>query len=60
MIRYYSYWVFSTGEVMAPLFQSLDDSKEFSVIYVVVSFGRSEGGGVVSAGVQVSVGVLLH
>ena len=51
MIRYYGYWMFCTGEVMAPLFQGLDDGEEFSVIYVVVSFGGSEGGGVVSTGV---------
>ena len=51
MIRYDSYRMFSTGEVMAPLFQGQDDSEEFPVIYVVVSFGGSEGGGVVSTGV---------
>ena len=60
MIRYYSYWVFHAREVVAPLFQSLDDSEEFSVIDVVVSFSGREGGGMISTGVKVSVRILLY
>ena len=60
MIRYYGYWMFHTREVVTPLLQGLDDSEEFSVVDVIVSFGGGESGRVVSAWVKVSVGVLLH
>ena len=60
VIRYYSYWVFSASEVVAPLLQGLDDSEKFSIIYVIVSFGGREGGRVISARMKVSIRVLLH
>ena len=60
MICYYGYRVFHASEVMAPLFQGLDNSKQFSVVDVVVSFGGRKGGGMISTRVKVSVRVLLH
>ena len=60
MIRYYSHRVFGASEIVAPLLQGLDDSEEFSVVNVIVSFGGGEGGRMISAGMKVSVGVLLH
>ena len=60
MIRYYGYQVFCAHEVVVPLFQGLDDRKEFSIVDVVVSFSRRKGGGMISTGVKVSIRVLLH
>ena len=60
MIRYHGYRVFCASEVMAPFFQGLDDCKEFSIIDIVVSFSRREGGRTISTRVEVSVKVLLH
>ena len=60
MICYDSYQVFRACEVVAPLFQGLDDSEEFPVVDVVVSFSRREGGRMVSTRVKVPVSILLH
>ena len=60
MICYYGYRVFHACEVVAPLFQGLDDSEEFPVVDVVVSFSRREGGRMVSTRVKVPVRILLH
>ena len=46
-------------EVMLPGLQSSDDSKEFSVVDVVVSFHRGEQLGEVGAGVPLIVRVSL-
>ena len=43
-----------------PFLQSLDDSEEFSVVDIIISFGGGESGRVVSARMKVSVRVLLH
>ena len=56
----YHYWVFGSGKIMPPLLQGLDDSKEFPIINVIVSLSGREGGRVISAGMEISIGVLLH
>ena len=38
----------------------MDDCQEFSVIDVIVSFGRGEGLGQVQAGVPITIGVSLE
>ena len=60
MIHYYNHWVFGSGEIMMPLLQCLDDSKELLIIDVVVPFHGGEGGRMIGAGVKVSIGVFLH
>ena len=44
----------SSLQVLLPLDKGKDNSKEFAIIDVIVSFGRREGLGKVSAGVKVS------
>ena len=60
MICYYGHRVFHAREIMVPLFQGLDDSEEFSVVNVIVSFGGGKGSRMICAGMEVTVGVLLH
>ena len=60
MVHDNRYRMFHSGKVVSPFLEHLDDSQEFSVIDVVVLFSGGEGGGMVGAGVKVSVGVLLH
>ena len=55
MICYHYHQVFSSGEVVAPLLQGLDDHKEFSIIDVIVSFCRREGGKVICTGMEISI-----
>ena len=45
---------------MSPLFQGLDDCKELPIVDVIILLRRREGGGMISTGMEVSVGVLLH
>ena len=52
--------VFCSGEVMPPFLECLDYCQEFSIVNVIVSFSWREGGGVIHAGMKVSIGVLLH
>ena len=42
------YWVGASYEEVSPIFEASDDGQEFSVVDVVVSFGRVECLGVVS------------
>ena len=56
----YNHQVFSSGEVVLPFLQSLNNSKEFSIIDVVVLFHQGEGGGMISAGVEIPIRVFLH
>ena len=60
MIGDYCYRVFSSGEVVSPLLQGLDDSEEFPIINVIVLLSGREGGRVISTGMEISIGVLLH
>ncbi len=48
MVREDDYWVGASCEEVSPVFEASDDGQEFSVVDVVVSFGRVEGLGVVS------------
>ena len=57
MIHYSYHQMFSSGEVMMPFLQGLDDSKELSIIDGIVLIGGRKGGRMVSTGVKVSVGV---
>ena len=52
--------MFSSSKKVAPLLQGLDDHKEFSVIDVVVSFCWGESGRLISTGMEIPVGILLH
>ena len=47
-------------QVLFPFNKGEDNSKEFPIIYVVVSFSRREGLGKVSTGVKVSCLICLH
>ena len=60
MICYHYHWVFSSGEVVVPLLQGLDDHKEFSIIDVIVSFCQREDGRVICTGMEISVRIFLH
>ena len=60
MISDYHYWVFGSGKVVPPLLQGLDPGEEFPIINVIVSFSGRESGRVISAGMEISIGVLLH
>ena len=60
MIRDYHYRVFGSSEVMLLFFYGLNSSKEFSVMDIIISFHWRKGSGMVGAGVEVSIGVLLH
>ena len=60
MVSYDDYWVFSASEIVAPLLQGSDDRMKFPVIDIIILLGQREGFQVVSTGVKVSIGVLLH
>ena len=60
MVHDNCYLVFCSCEVVSPLLECLDDCQEFSVIDIVIPLNRGKGGGMVGAGVKVSVGVPLH
>ena len=60
MVSDYCYQVFGSSKIVLPLLQGLDNGEEFPIINVIVSLGRREGGGVISAGMEISIGVLLH
>ena len=47
-------------EIVAPGFQGTNDSEEFAVIDVIISFGGGEGLGEIGAGVPISVGISLE
>ncbi len=48
MVRKDDYWVGASHEEVPPVFEASDNGQEFSVVDVVVSFGRVECLGVVS------------
>ena len=50
----------SSLEVVFPLGESKDDCKQFSVINVIVLFGKGEHFGEVGTGMKVAVDILLH
>ena len=50
----------SSLQVLFPFNKGEDNSKEFAIVDVIVSFGRREGLGKVSAGVKVSCFIRLH
>ena len=60
MIGDNSDWMGGSSKVLSPLVQSQDDSKEFSVINIIVLFSQCKGFGDVSAGVMVSIVISLQ
>ena len=50
----------SSLQVLLPLNKGKDNGEELSIIYVIVAFGRGEGLGEVSTGVEVSCLIRLH
>ena len=50
----------SSLEVVFPLGESKDDHKQFSVVNIVVLFGKEECFGEVGTGIKVAVDILLH
>ena len=60
MISDNSDWMGGASKVLLPLVQSQDNSKEFLVINIIVSFSWCEGFGEVSTGVMVSIVISLH
>ena len=55
-----SYWVTCALEVMAPMIQSMDNSKEFTIIDIVISFSCSERLREICTGMKITVVILLH
>ena len=53
VIHYDSHWMHSPSEVMLPFLQCVEDSKEFPIIDVIVSFSRREHLRVISTRVQI-------
>lgn len=47
-------------EVVTPVVQGVDNSKQFAIINVVVTFHGREGLGQVCAGMEISIIILLH
>ena len=60
VVSNHCYQVLGSSKVMLPFLEHLDDCKEFPIIDVIVSLCGGEGGGMVGAGMEVPVGVLLH
>ena len=50
----------SSLKVVFSLNESKDDHKQFSVINIIVSFGKGEYFGEVGTGMKVAVDILLH
>ncbi|KIJ19505.1 hypothetical protein PAXINDRAFT_69511 [Paxillus involutus ATCC 200175] len=50
----------SSLEIMVPHFQGVDDGEEFSIVDVVVPFGRREHFRQIDAGVKFAVDIFLH
>ena len=47
-------------EVMMPMVKGMDNSEDFSVVYIVVPFCRGEHLGKIHTGVEITVIILLH
>ena len=54
------HWEGRTVEVVLPIFQGADDSEEFAIIDVVVSFCRGERLGKVGTWVPIPIGISLE
>ena len=50
----------SSLEVVAPMVKGVDNSKQLSIVNIVVAFGRGEGLGEVSARVKIPIVISLH
>ena len=60
MVGEEGYWVDHALEIVSPMIQGVDNSKEFPIINVIISFCRSEHLRKIGTGVKVSVIILLH
>ena len=49
-----------TLNILPPLREGKDDRKEFSIVDVVVSFGREESTREIGTGVEISIGIVLE
>ena len=49
-----------TLNVLTPFGEGKDDRKEFSVVDVIVSFGREESARVIGTGVEITIGIGLE
>ena len=47
-------------EIVAPVVQGMDDSKELLIINVIASFSRGECLGQIHTGVKITIIILLH
>ena len=45
--------------ILTPFSKGKDDCKEFSVIDVIIPFGRKEGVGEIGARVEITIGIVL-
>ena len=54
------YQVSCPSEVMLPLLQCMKDCQQFPIVDVIISFNHAEGLGVISTGVEISIGVHPH
>ena len=60
MIGEESYWVTHALEIVAPMIQGVDNSKEFSIIDVVITLGCGECLREICARMKVTIVILLH
>ena len=52
--------MFSSGKIMPPPLQGLDDGEKFPIIDVIILFCWRESGRMIGVGMEISIGVLLH
>ena len=53
-------WVRCSLDILPPFHEGKDDHEEFTIIDVVVPFGRKEGPRKVGAGVEIAIGISLE
>ena len=52
--------MWGTLEILFPFGESEDDGEEFSIINIIIIFGRGESLGEVDTGMEVTICVFLH
>ena len=52
--------VFGASKVLAPFLKSVNYCKEFAIIDIVISLGRSKSLRVIGTGVEIPIAILLH
>ena len=60
MVGEESYWMICALEIVAPMVQGINDSKEFLIIDIIISFGCGECLREVCTRVKATIIILLH